>query len=159
MMRLYPILIAGLLLSTPLLAEETVPQQDIYTEKCSRCHKLPDASSRTLPQWRLIIDVMQQIMPLKGEPPLSDTEKQQVLAHLKQTARQTSAEQKNPAEDIFAARCTLCHQRPEPDMLTPVQWKMLMNLMQQRMQQASVPQLSEQEFDLVLKYLQERARN
>ena len=158
-MRLYPIFIAGLFLSTPLLAEDTAPAQDMYTQKCSRCHKLPDAASRTLPQWQLIIEVMQQIMPLKGESPLSDAEKQLVLAHLKKNARQTSAEQQNPAEDIFTARCTLCHQRPEPDMLNPVQWKMLMKLMQQRMQQASVPQLNEQEFDLVLKYLEERARN
>jgi len=159
MMRLYPILIAGLLLSTPLLAEETVPQQDIYTEKCSRCHKLPEAGKRTLSEWKLVLDVMQQIMLHKKVPVLNDVEKEQVLTHLKQHARQPAPEKLSMAEQTFSARCTLCHQLPEPSMLKPKQWELIMNVMQQRMQQASVPQLAEQEFDLVLKYLQQRARN
>ncbi len=156
-MRRYPVLIVSLLFSTLLWAEETVSSQDIYTQQCSRCHKLPDASSRTFSQWQLIIDVMQHIIQIKGESPLSDAEKQQVLAHLQQRARQENTEEKNHGADVFVARCTLCHQRPEPDMLTPMQWKMIMRLMQVRMQQAGVPQLNEQEFELVQSYLIEQA--
>lgn len=160
-MRIIQIGIAACLcwLGSPLLAAEDTSQHSIYKQKCSRCHKLPEVGNRTLPQWQIIIDVMQQIMAHKGVSPLNDTEKQQVLNHLKQNARQMVSEQASAAEDTFVARCTLCHQLPEPTMLKPKQWGLIMQLMQQRMQQANVPQLGEQEFDLVLKYLQERARN
>jgi len=61
------------------------------------------------------------------------------------------------AEDIFNTRCTICHQRPEPDMLSPMQWKMILNLMQIRMKQAGMPQLNEKEFEMVQTYLMQKA--
>ena len=68
-----------------------------------------------------------------------------------------SAEEAVTAEDIFNTRCTICHQRPEPDMLNPMQWKMILNLMQIRMKQAGMPQLNEKEFEMVQTYLMQKA--
>jgi type II secretory pathway predicted ATPase ExeA len=52
----------------------------------------------------------------------------------------------------------MCHQLPEPDMLRPKQWKLILTTMQQRMQHASVPPLTEDETERLLEYLSERAR-
>ncbi len=62
------------------------------------------------------------------------------------------------AEVLFAGRCAMCHQLPEPAMLKPKQWKLILVTMQQRMQQANVPPLQAQEHDLILEYLTARAR-
>jgi len=62
------------------------------------------------------------------------------------------------AELLFVGRCVTCHQLPEPGMLTPKQWKLILGTMQQRMQQAGLPPLSEEETELVLEYLTARAR-
>jgi len=62
------------------------------------------------------------------------------------------------AEDLFKGRCQMCHQLPEPGMLRPNQWKLILTTMQQRMQQAGVPPLTEEETERLLEYLAERAR-
>jgi mono/diheme cytochrome c family protein len=67
----------------------------------------------------------------------------------------TSADE---AEALFAGRCAMCHQLPEPAMLKPKQWKLILVTMQQRMQQANVPPLQVQEHDMILEYLTARAR-
>ncbi len=64
----------------------------------------------------------------------------------------------NEAEALFTGRCAMCHQLPEPAMLKPKQWKLILVTMQQRMQQANVPPLQAQEHDLILEYLTARAR-
>ncbi len=64
----------------------------------------------------------------------------------------------NEAEVLFTGRCAMCHQLPEPAMLKPKQWKLILVTMQQRMQQANVPPLQAQEHDLILEYLTARAR-
>jgi len=64
----------------------------------------------------------------------------------------------NEAEVLFAGRCAMCHQLPEPAMLKAKQWKLILVTMQQRMQQANVPPLQAQEHDLILEYLTAHAR-
>ena len=70
----------------------------------------------------------------------------------------TSAEREAYAKSLFEGRCQMCHQLPEPSMLTPKQWKLILMTMQQRMQQAGVPPLTEDETELLLEYMAERAR-
>ena len=60
---------------------------------------------------------------------------------------------------IFEGRCVSCHQLPEPDTLSPKQWRLVLLTMQKRMQQNGLPPLSEEEFALVLKYLSEHAEH
>jgi len=71
---------------------------------------------------------------------------------------ETSAEREAYAKSLFEGRCQMCHQLPEPDMLRPKQWKLILTTMQQRMQHASVPPLTEDETERLLEYLSERAR-
>jgi mono/diheme cytochrome c family protein len=61
-------------------------------------------------------------------------------------------------KDMFAARCALCHQLPEPGMLKAKQWSFIVETMQQRMQQANMPQLNEQEKESILEFLSLNAR-
>ena len=75
-------------------------------------------------------------------------------AHLKRT----TAEREAYAKSLFEGRCQMCHQLPEPGMLKPKQWKLILTTMQQRMQHASVPPLTEDETERLLEYLSERAR-
>ena len=62
------------------------------------------------------------------------------------------------AEALFTGRCAMCHQLPEPGMLKPKQWKLILVTMQQRMKQANVPPLQAQEHDMILEYLTAHAR-
>lgn len=132
--------------------------KQVFQSRCSNCHKLPKKTRRTAVQWEMLLDVMQGIMKQRGVSVISEDEKQQVLAYLKESALLPAAENQSEAEDLFVTRCALCHQLPEPGMLKPQQWKLIVSTMQQRMQQAGVPQLSEQETDTILGYLSERAR-
>ncbi len=156
-------MLVGLLLclygfGLPAVAIEDTTPQSIFKQKCSHCHKLPEPGKRTFSEWQLVLDVMQQVMLSRNVSVLNDTEKEQVLIYLKQNARPSASEPVSLAEEIFSARCTLCHQLPEPSMLKPKQWALMMTVMQQRMMQAGVPQLDKQEYELVQGYLKERAR-
>ena len=71
---------------------------------------------------------------------------------------ETAAEREAWAKSLFEGRCQMCHQLPEPDMLKPNQWKLILMTMQQRMQQANVPPLTEDETERLLEYLSARAR-
>ncbi len=61
-------------------------------------------------------------------------------------------------ESLFKGRCQMCHQLPEPSMLKAKQWKLILVVMQQRMQQAGVPPLTEEETEMLMEYLSARAR-
>lgn len=141
----------------PLLAAESGEGQKLFQTMCSRCHKLPQPGKRTPAQWEIIIGVMQQIMSQRGKATLTDSQKQQLLLYLENNSRQVDQEQTSVAKDMFVARCTLCHQLPEPGMLKPAQWKIIIQTMQQRMQQKDVPQLNEEERQQILRYLQEHS--
>lgn len=145
--------------SEVVVTEDSIDEgKQVFQSRCSNCHKLPKKTRRTAKQWDQMIEIMQAIMTQRGVTVLSDDEKQQVLAYLKTSALVPSSENQSEAEDLFIVRCALCHQLPDPGMLKPQQWKLIISTMQQRMQQASVPQLSEQETETILGYLEERAR-
>lgn len=71
---------------------------------------------------------------------------------------ETGADREAYAKSLFEGRCQMCHQLPEPDMLTPKQWRLTLTTMHQRMQQAGVPPLTEGETERLLEYLTPRAR-
>ena len=74
------------------------------------------------------------------------------------TAEETSAEREAYAKSLFEGRCQMCHQLPEPGMLRPKQWKLILTTMQQRMQQAGVPPLTEEETEMILEHIAEQSR-
>jgi mono/diheme cytochrome c family protein len=62
------------------------------------------------------------------------------------------------AQSLFEGRCQMCHQLPDTGMLKPQQWKLILTTMQQRMQQAGVPPLTETETGLILEYITQQSR-
>ena len=68
-----------------------------------------------------------------------------------------SAAETVPARALFEARCAICHQLPEPDMLNARQWRLVLTTMQQRMQQSDMRPLSDEEFTMILDYLSQQA--
>ncbi len=55
---------------------------------------------------------------------------------------------------LFEARCSICHQLPDPGMLNYRQWHRVINTMQIRMQQADIEPLGEDEIEAIKAYLQ-----
>jgi cytochrome c5 len=73
-------------------------------------------------------------------------------------AEKASPDRSAEGKSLYEGRCAqMCHQLPEPGMLKLRQWKYMLVVMQQRMQQAGLPPLTEQETELILGYLAERA--
>ena len=70
----------------------------------------------------------------------------------------TNAERSVFEKSLFEGRCQMCHQLPEPGMLRPKQWRLILGTMQQRMQQAGVPPLTEEETEMILEYIAEQSR-
>lgn len=60
---------------------------------------------------------------------------------------------------LFEARCSVCHQLPEPSMLKLDQWKRSLKTMQKRMQSFGMSPLTDGEFQQVLAYLATQARD
>jgi hypothetical protein len=73
-------------------------------------------------------------------------------------AEMTRAERSAFEKSLFEGRCQMCHQLPEPSMLRPKQWRLILTTMQQRMQQAGVPPLTEEETEMILEYIAEQSR-
>ena len=70
----------------------------------------------------------------------------------------TSSDRSVDSKSLFEGMCQMCHQLPEPGMLRPKQWRLILKTMQQRMQQAGVPQMTEDETEMVLEYIAEQSR-
>ena len=138
--------------SVSLSAAELEQGQVIFQQKCTVCHKLPVTGTRSAEQWTLLVEVMQHTMANRGVTPLSEQEQRDLLQYLASTAEETSL-----AKETFVTRCALCHQLPEPTMLSPRQWQAILITMQTRMQQAGIPVLTQQETDLILAYLSQQA--
>ncbi len=69
------------------------------------------------------------------------------------------AEETNDAgENLYKSRCGMCHQLPEPGMLTAKQWRIVLETMQKRMGHIKMPPLSEGERTLILDYLGRQAK-
>ena len=139
-------------------AEAVLSGQDIFQTRCNVCHKLPDTAQRSPTQWAMLVEVMQQTMANKGVTQLTDAEQQSLLMYLANQRSDGVADvPANPGRDTFVVRCALCHQLPEPTMLRPRQWQAIVVTMQQRMQQAGMPQLTPAETQLVLEHLASEA--
>ncbi len=70
----------------------------------------------------------------------------------------TIAAEPDPGETLYRSRCGLCHQLPEPNMLTAKQWRIVLETMQKRMGHIEMPPLSKSEREQILGYLGKHAR-
>ena len=67
---------------------------------------------------------------------------------------QSFAGNSGEGKDTFEARCgDLCHQLPEPAMLSFNQWKLVMKVMQKRLAQNEMPELTPLEEENILAYI------
>jgi len=81
------------------------------------------------------------------------------LLALDQAETEITSDARNAdSKSLFEGRCQMCHQLPEPGMLRPKQWRLILGTMQQRMQQAGVPPLTGEETEMVLEYIAEQSR-
>ncbi len=62
-------------------------------------------------------------------------------------------------QDLYKTRCDLCHQLPDTNLLTSAQWVKVLDSMQTVMKQSGYPQLSKEEYDQVLSYVQANAKD
>ena len=91
----------------------------------------------------------------------SQTHSEQEMAEqgtAEKTSIDNSVDRSADSKSLFEGRCQMCHQLPEPGMLRPKQWRLILGTMQQRMQQAGVPPLTEDETEMVLEYIAEQSR-
>lgn len=63
------------------------------------------------------------------------------------------AEEDKKGADIYNSNCQICHQLPEPEMLRPAQWSLVLKTMQKRMEENDIEPLSGEEMEAVIKYL------
>ena len=69
------------------------------------------------------------------------------------------SEENDEGKEIFNFRCgDVCHQLPEPAMLKANQWRIILNVMQQRMKQKGMEPLTKEELEKVFDYLKEKAK-
>jgi cytochrome c5 len=68
------------------------------------------------------------------------------------------AEENKKGADIYNSNCQLCHQLPEPEMLRPSQWDLVLKTMQKRMEENDIEPLSGEEMEAVIKYLEESSK-
>ncbi len=59
---------------------------------------------------------------------------------------------------LFEARCTLCHQMPDPAMLNAGQWDAILSVMKKRIEQKGMPQLPDDEIKTIREFLHSHAR-
>lgn len=70
-----------------------------------------------------------------------------------------NAEEEGGGKSIFEARCGgMCHQLPKPNLLKEKQWKLVLNVMQQRMKQQGQEPLTGEEFETVFDYLRKSVK-
>ena len=82
-----------------------------------------------------------------------------LLATLLLSTQLLWAEETNDAgENLYKSRCGMCHQLPDPGMLTAGQWKIVLETMQKRMGHIEMPPLSGSERTLILDYLGRQAK-
>ena len=63
-----------------------------------------------------------------------------------------AAEPEN-GETLYKARCGICHQLPDPNLLKPEQWPRLLDTKQKLMEKAGMQPLTTEEYKRLLEYV------
>ena len=97
-------------------------------------------------------------MVAQAEEAVTDKPASEQTVSVQAETEMTGAERTAFEKSLFEGRCQMCHQLPEPGMLRAKQWRLILTTMQQRMQQAGVPPLTEDETETILEYIAEQSR-
>jgi hypothetical protein len=77
---------ASKLRATPI-PDAGSPAARLYAERCGACHVVPHPARLTYPGWVRLLPLMEHRMAERGMPPLSEVERNEILAYLKAYAR------------------------------------------------------------------------
>ena len=61
-------------------------------------------------------------------------------------------------ESLFKARCGVCHQLPDPDVLKPEQWPRLLETKQRLMEKSGMQPLTPEELKNLLEFLTKNSK-
>lgn len=101
-------IISGLLLYTLaglVWADDQMPRNALYEQKCASCHTLPDPHNLTAPQW---VEQLESMAPMAR---LEEEEKQRLLAFLQANAGQPG-EVLAKETSAYNSNCAGCHADP-----------------------------------------------
>lgn len=132
------------LLSTAVVADS--PGKQIFEQRCSRCHDLPDPETPPPEGWPKRLDLMAKLAKLNVD------EKANVLDFL-QSHTQKAVKTVSLAEErrLFEEKCSLCHTL-ERVFLIPLNEASRRHIVL-RMQKRAPDWISEQEAELILDYI------
>jgi Dihaem cytochrome c len=80
-----------------------------------------------------------------------------LAAGLSACARKPLPEQGTYAERIYVNRCGNCHAPYPPAAMTSAMWQLQVRMMQQRIEQAGMPPLTDEQRETILRYLTRHA--
>jgi hypothetical protein len=63
------------------------PAAQLYAKRCGPCHAVPHPARLAYPGWVQLLPVMERRMAESGMQPLSEAERNEILAYLKAHAR------------------------------------------------------------------------
>jgi len=64
-----------------------------------------------------------------------------------------------PEGRAYVRQCSLCHALPDPTRMTVAQWAPVMAQMVTNIRSQNVPQMSDEELDMILRYLKAYAKD
>jgi hypothetical protein len=73
--------------ATAWLPDKGTPEAQVYIDRCAICHALPHPRRHSYQDWQNLLPVMEQRMAERGVTPLSDGDRQAILAYLKVNGR------------------------------------------------------------------------
>jgi cytochrome c5 len=137
-----------------LLAQDhKCANKETYKAKCSPCHLVPEPGLYQKTAWEGIMKNMQKLMNESKKITLSNAEYQCILDFVYGEIK-SSSQTLDRGKSIYDLKCTLCHQRPEPNMLKLKQWKLVLNLMQERFKHSKMNPLNNDEYNAVYSYIE-----
>lgn len=152
---------------------------------CSQCHGTPSPASQSASDWfpimrRMMLrmkrsasmgqmtgrGMMGRNMPMgmMGAAVPTPTEEREILAYLQNHAlrsipEETLPEKASSAATLYKRTCALCHALPDPSVHTPEQWPGVVSRMRQYMRSSGVPNISDEQAQTIINYLQRAARS
>ncbi len=157
----------------PGVRPEALPAPDtpgarLLSLYCDQCHDLPSPRYRTTAEWPDVLERMLSRLRMMsggmsgrgmgGMKTPSDGEAHALLDYLQRYAMVPATPAllaAGPAEGrkVFMAQCSRCHATPAPTMHPPERWPGIVARMQANMALMQLPQLSEQQQEVVVRFL------
>ncbi len=149
----------------------------LLTRYCMQCHNLPSPAIHTADEWPSVTQRMFERMAMMAErghrrgrmgrgmmavhAPTA-AEQGDIVTYLQQHALRPAAEAPGELPDtpegtLFRQTCSRCHALPDSASHTPDEWPSVVERMRKNMENMARSGISDQERDVIVRYLQEHA--